>query len=251
MKILLLAILILLLPSVSYAQVIGVGVSEIMKMEILGLEYNSLIENGEPLKVSFEVSNIGSVGYRARIRLDIFNRTNPLQTVWSSEENLPPGVGYHFNVYYPVNYEGKFKARVRVYYANEIEEVKSFDFQVKKTTPPEKSFSITNFMTYKEEVEFNLKSNETLENILIVPTNCPTGWICEQKKLDKIRENEINKISLYYSPSLWKESGITINVFMEDGKYDTTETFMLQKVGFLRQFLHDFSKSFRYFSIFL
>lgn len=251
MKILSLIIVILLLQSVAYAQFIGVGVSEVLKTEVLGLEYNSLIENGEPLKVSFELSNIGSIGYRARVRLNIYNRTNLLQTVWSSEENLPPGIGYHFNVYYPVNSEGKFKARVRVYYANEIEEVKSFDFQVKKIISPKNTFYITNFRTYKEEVEFNLRSNETLENILIVPTNCPTGWVCEQKKLDGIKENETKKISLFYNPSLWKESGITINIFTEDGKYGTTETFVMKKVGFLSQFLHDFSKLFKDFSIFL
>ncbi|MDI6826312.1 MAG: hypothetical protein QMD36_03940 [Candidatus Aenigmarchaeota archaeon] len=250
MKILSLAIVILLLPSVAYAQVIRVGIQEVLKTEVLGLEYNSLIENGEPLKVSFELSNTGSVGFRARVRLDIFNQSNLLQTVWSGEENFPPGTGYRFNVYYPIHSEGKFKAKVRVYFANEIEEIKSFDFHVKKVIVPEKSFDIMSFRTYKEEVEFMLKSNKTLENVLIVPV-CPTGWVCEQKKLDRIKGNETKKITLFYEPSLWKESGITINVFTEDGKYGMTEAFMMRRVGILRQFLHDFSKLFGYFSIFL
>lgn len=245
MKILPFIIIILLLPSLVYAQIISVGVSEILKTEILGFSYNSLIENGEPLNVSFELSNTGSVGYKARVRLDIFNRTTLLQTIWSNEENFPPGKNYRFNVYYPVTSEGKFKAIVRIYYAKEIEEIKSFDFQVKKTIIPENVFSITDLNTYEKEIEFNLMSNKTFDNVLIIPTNCPIGWVCEQKKLDKIKGNEINKISLFYEPSLWKESGITINIITEDGKYGTTEGFVMKRVGPFKQFLHDFLKLFR------
>lgn len=248
MRILPLIIVILLLPSLAYAQVVSVGVSEVLKMEILGLEYNSLIENGEPLRVSFEVSNTGSVGFTARVRLDILNQSNLLQTVWSNEEAFPPGTDHRFNVYSPVNLEGRFKARVKVYFANEIEEVKSFDFRVKKVIIPEKPFDIERFRTYNEEIEIRLKSNRTLENVSIVPI-CPIGWICEQKKLDIIKENEIKDIILSYESSLWKESGITIYIFTDDGKYGTTETFIMKKVDSFSQFIHDFLKLFRHFSI--
>jgi len=245
MKTLSLAIIILLLPSVVYAQVINVGVSEVLKKEVLGLKYNSVIENGEPLKVSFEFFNPGSVGYKARVRLDIFNRSEILQTLWSSEEDFPPSASYHFELYYPVNYEGKFKAKIRVYYANEIEEIKSFDFQVKKIISAKKTFEITNFRTYKDEIEFDLMSDETLENVLVVPTNCPIGWVCEQKKLDKIKVNETKKVTLFYESSLWKESGISINVFTQDGKYVMNEAFSMKRVDFLRQLFHDILKLFR------
>jgi hypothetical protein len=250
MRLLCFIALLLLLPSLAYAQIISVGIAEVLKIEILGLEYNSVIESGEPLKVSFELSNIGSIGFRARARLDIFNQSNLLESVWSSEEDFPPSKGYRFNLYYPINSEGKFKARVRIYYANEIEEIKSFDFRVKKIITPEKVFEITSFTTYEKEIEFILKSNRTLENILIVPF-CPRAWVCEQKKLGSIKANETTKVTLFYEPSLWRESSIKINVFTEDGKYATTENFTMRRVGFLRQFIHDFSKFFRYFSIFL
>lgn len=238
-------IIILFLPILVNTQEIKIGIKEVLDIQTSGFSYNSLIEKGEPLKVSFELFNSGSTGYRARVRLDIFKQNNLIQTVWGSEEDFVPGVTHHFDIYYPVNIAGNFKAELKVYFANEIKEMKSFNFQVKKTTPPDNTFQIKYFNTYEKEMEFNIISNKSLEKVLIVPTNCPMGWVCEQKKLEKIKENELNKITLHYEPSLWKESDIIISVLTEDGKFITTEPFTLRRVGTLKQFLHDFSRTFR------
>jgi hypothetical protein len=234
--------MIIFLSFIVKAQEVKVGVLEVLEVEPLNLKYNSLIENGEPLKVSFELFNSGSAGYKARVRLDIFNKNNLLQSSWSNEEDFVPGATHHFDIYYPVNIIGNFKAELKIYFANEIKELKSFNFQVKKITLHENPFYIENFNTYEKEIEFNIISNKTLDKILIIPTNCPIGWVCEQTKIEKIKENELSKITLYYEPSLWKESDIAINVLTEDGKYITIKSFTLRKVGMFKQFLHDFSR---------
>jgi len=237
--------MIIFLPIVVNAQETKVGVKEVLDIETLGMKYNSLIENGEPLRVSFELFNSGSVGYKARVRLDIFKQNDLLQTVWSSEENFVPGVAHHFDIYYPVNLVGNFKVKLKVYFANEMKELKSFNLQVKKTTLADDTFDIKDFTTYEKEIEFNIVSNKTLEKVLIVPTNCPMGWVCEQTKIERIKENDLNKVTLLYEPSLWKESDITINILTEDGKYITTKSSTLKKVSALRQFFRDFPKIFK------
>jgi hypothetical protein len=237
--------MIIFLPIIVNTQEIKVGVKETLEIEALGLKYNSLIENGEPLKVSFELFNVGSVGYKARVKLNIFNQSNLLQTVWSNEKDFAPGITHHFDIYYPINQVGNFKVELKVYFADEIKELKSFNFQVKKTTLPENTFDMRDFNTYEKEIEFKIISNKTLEKLLIIPTNCPMGWICEQTKIERMKENELNEITLSYEPSLWKESDITINVLTEDGKYLTNKPFTLRRVGMLRQFLHDFSRIFK------
>jgi hypothetical protein len=250
MKLLLfLIITIIFLPIIVNSQEVKVNIKGTLDIEALNLKYNPLIENGEPLKVSFELFNSGSIDYKARVRLDILKQNNLLQTVWSNEEDFVPGATHHFDIYYPVNLVGNFNAELKIYFANEIKDLKSFNFQVKKITLPDRAFDIKNLNTYEKEIVFNIISNKTFEKILIVPTNCPIGWICEQTKIEKINENELNKIKLYYIPSLWKESDININIFTEDGKYITTKTFTLKRVGILRQFLHDFLITFqRFFS---
>jgi hypothetical protein len=242
-------ITIIFLPIIINAQEIKVDVLEILDVEVQGLKYNSVINNGEPLKVSFDLFNSGSVGYKARVRLDIFKQNNLTQTLWSNEEDFFPGVSHHFDIYYPVNMIGNFKAVLKVYLANEIKEMKPFNFQVKKTTLPSETFDIKDFNTYEKELEFNIISNKTIEKVLIIPTNCPLGWICEQKKIERIKESDLSKIELSYEPSLWKESEITINILTEDGKYITTKSFTLKRVGTWKQFLHDFIRIFnKYYS---
>ncbi len=239
---------IMFLPTIIKAQEIDVNVIEIIKINILGLKYNSLIENGEPLKASFELFNSGSVGYKARVRLNIYKQNKLMQTLWSSEEDFAPGVNHHFDMYYHVNLVGSFKVELKVYVADEIRELKSFNFQVKKINPSNNTFNIKDIKTYEEEIEFNLISKNNLENILIIPTNCPLGWICEQKKIEKIKQNEPVEIKLFYKPGLWKENQITINILTEDGKFIKAENFNLKRESTFNQFIHDFIKLFRKYS---
>ena len=240
MKLLFFLITIFIFLSIAVnAQEIKVNVIETLKIEALGLKYNSSIENGEPLKISFEVFNTGSVGYKTRVRLDIYKQKELIQTLWSNEEDFIPGVIHHFDIYYPTTQVGNFKAELKFFFANEIKELKSFNFQVKKVTLHENIFDIKEIETYENEIELKIISNKTLENVLIIPTNCPIGWICEQTKIEKINSNELSQINLPYESNLWRDSDITFNILTEDGKYITTKSFTLKKVGNFKQFLHD------------
>ena len=230
MKFVFLIIFILLfLPYLSYSQEVKVGVKEILESEITSLKYNSLLESGEPFKVSFELYNSGSVGYRARVRLDIINQTNLYYTGWSEEKSLWPGSSGYFEVYwYPVNITGSLEAKVMIYYANNIKELEPIKFKIVGIGNPEKDIEITDFKTYEDRIVVGLKSNKELENIIIVPSGYPYGWIFEQSKIDKISKGEEKKVELKYESTIWKETEVMIHVFTEDGKHYTSKSFLMQ-----------------------
>ena len=221
--------ILLSLPYFSYAQEVKVGVKEILESEITSFKYNSLLESGEPFKVSFELFNSGSIGYRARVRLDILNQTNLYYTGWSEEKSLWPGSSGYFEVHwYPVNITGDLEARVMIYYANDIKELKPIKFKIVGIGTPEKDIEITGFKTYEDRIVVGLKSNKELEDIIIVPSGYLYGWIFEQSKIDKISKDEEKKVELKYEPTIWKETEVMIHVFTEDGKYYTSKSFLMK-----------------------
>jgi hypothetical protein len=226
-----LSISFILILGISCAQVVDISIAEVIEIEIKDIDYSSTITDGKPFNVKVELYNSGSIGYKARIRLDIFDHDDLVFTGWGDEKHFVPGNQKIYDLYwYPSDLEGEFKTSIWVYYANEIKKIKPIKFQVKPTEEtPGDILRILNFRTYDEEIEFLLKGNKSLENIIIVPSNYPTGWIFEQTKIDKLESGSIEIVNLKYEPSLWKSSDVTINVFTEDGKYYTSKSFSLER----------------------
>jgi hypothetical protein len=230
MKFLIILILSLfLILSISKAQVVDVNIKEVTRVETTRLDYNSSIADGKPFKLNIELFNSGSIGYKNRVRLDIFDKDNLIFTGWSEENDFFPGNRKMYDLYwYPSDYKGKFKASIRIYYANEIDEIKKISLDVKPfKKSPESIFEIIDFKTYEDEIVLLLKANKTVENIIVVQSNYPTGWIFEQYKINKLGKGDIKIINLKYEPTLWKDSNVIINIFTEDGKYYTSKSFTL------------------------
>lgn len=245
-------IFLFLLPCLSNAQKIGVGITETINFDVLVFNYTSSIKIGEPFRVGFELHNTGSVGYKARVRLNVLNGSKILYTGWSQEESFIPGERHYFEIYYPVAMIGKFEARVRLYLANEIEEIKTVNFNVQGLGKQEDVVEIRDFETYTGEVQFILKSNETLKNVLVIPSDYPLGWIFEQRKIENLEKGYLKIVILPYEETLWKPSNVKIEILTEDGKYRTVKIFNLKKVDFIREFLHKLSSFLRdYLSIIL
>lgn len=238
-----------LILSTSRAQVVHVNIKEVIEVEVTRIDYNSTITDGRPFKVNIELFNSGSVGYKARIRLDIFDQDNLVFTGWSDEKHFFPGNQKTYDLYwYPLNVGGEFKASIRIYFANEIKKVKPIKFEIRPAEEtPENVFEILDFRTYDEEVEFLLKTNKTLESIVIVPSSYPTGWIFEQAKINKLESGSIKIINLKYEPSLWKQTDVTINIFTEDGEYYTSESFTLKRETFFWKHVYRIINALRVF----
>jgi len=220
---------IVILPSLLSAQLIEVDIEEVLGLEILGLEYDSKLKLGEPFKVGFEVFNSGSVGYRARVRLEIVDE-DLYYNSWSKEISLWPGENRYFEVYsIPMNRTGNFTAKVRIYLANEIKELNPIKFEVKEITITEKDIQITQFRVYENKVDVGISSDQELKNVIIVPSDYPMGWIFEQSKIDELDINEEKKVELKYEPTIWKPTEIMIHVFTEDGKHYTNKSFLMER----------------------
>jgi len=237
MKKILFMLFILLLISIANAQLIKVNIAEVLNGNITSLVYNPNM-NTNLFKITTEFFNTGSIGYKARARLDIFSQSNLLYTAWSKEASLIPGVKSSFDMYwYEPNMTGNFSGRLRVYYANEIKE-SEIRFKIKNFTISQDIFEISDLRTYDNYIKFSLKSPQTLSNVIVFPSKYPLGWIFEQTKIEKLNQNDKISVALPYQPSLWIPNEVTIAVVTEDGKYYSSKTFTLVKEEGLLKYIH-------------
>ncbi len=238
--------IVLFIP-LSNAQIIGVGITEKLEGKVTSMSYDPNVSNVFNIKIEF--TNTGSVAYRARARLDIFDENNLLFIGWSSEGDFKPGSMKIFLIHWNPFNPGNFTGRLRIYYANEMIELDPLELNVLETQKSENVFEIQDFKTHDDEIEFSFKSNKALDDVVIIPSRYPKGWIFEQKFIEKINENDLNRINLPYKPSLWSPSEVTVEIVTEDGKYHTSKTFLMEKEKSTFNFISYFIKIIRIFSI--
>lgn len=244
------AILLLLITITAIASAQGVEISiiELLRGKINSVFYDSSVDT--VLKATTEFYNTGSAGYSTRIRMDIFNESfneseSDLETSgllyrgWSKELPMVPGLHEIFPIYwYPHDQTGNFIAKVRAYYGDEIVESDEIQFEVKDVPVPEDVFEIKRFRTYETYMKFDLKASESANNVIIIPSGYPMGWIVEQTKIESMNKNDVTRVVIPYEPSLWESAEITMNVVTEDGEYFTSESFALEKETGPREFIN-------------
>lgn len=226
-------LLVFLIPLVS-AGVVNIGVKMDIRGNISAVFYN--ISNGV-LKINPEFYNTGSVAYKARVRLNVLNSTDTIFTGWSKEETLMPGERKNFEIYGYILRTENIIAKLRVYYGQEIDQ-REMKFKVTKNDITEDVFQIKNFRTYDNFIKFQIRSNKSLNNVLIVPKNYMMGWVFEQMKIEKLDENKNIEVVIPYESDVWLSHDMNIDVFTEDGKYYSTFSFNLQKEKGLEKYVN-------------
>lgn len=224
--------------------IINIVISEFIDVDIIGLKYENILRYGKPLNVSFEIFNSGSIGSKIRVRLDILENNKTIFTGWSNEVELQPGSKKYLEIYwYPFNKTGEFVGRLRAYVANEILELDYIKVNVKDFVSENSSIKIISPKIYSDRITFFIKSDKDLRNILIVPSNYPTGWIVNQKILERVKSNVLNYVEIEYYPSIWKKDTLTIFVLTEDGKYYGYSSFELKKANKMEEIMFYILKS--------
>jgi len=201
----------------------------------LSILYFGLMNNGI-FNATYRFSNNGSVPYKVRGRLDIYNETGYLIfTGWSQEFEFYPSKTKIFETYwFPINDTGNFTAEIKIYYGNEIYSSDKIEFSIKETHQLESLKLGTKVKVYDGEIDLNFNSDIDLENFILIPYKYPKGWIFEQTRLKGKRA------SIGYSPTVWVEGKtLTFLLISEDGKYGNFQEVQIKKEHGIIRFLHN------------
>ena len=218
----------------AYSSVIEVDVSKALKVDISSFSYDCVMNIVE---FNVESYNTGTIGYKSRTSIDIFNENGIVFKGWGKENTLMPGGRENSEIYWYTNSTGNFTVRVRIYYGNEIME-KNFSIEKNVSSDSENVFEIRNFRTYDDFVVFDVIPKNDVENVVFIPSNFPLGWIFEQTKIDSIRDGNTKTVSIIYKPSVWYERDIYLEIASDNGKYYTGEFFKLKKETGIKRLLH-------------
>jgi hypothetical protein len=224
---------------ISYSPHIELEIQPKLLTELYDLNYNYSLEN-DVFNLGFKFSNVGSIPFTAKARIDIFEGSNHVFTGWTEEVPFQVGNAKRFNLYwFPYNITDDFKALLRVYYAHEIMDDGSIYFRVNNTVIPEEAIKIPDLKVYENEFVLTLKSNRDLENIILIPLNYPESWFVPQKKIDQLKEDKKYNLKIDFDPSLWKPGHkITFQAITEDGKYFGESIFELRKEGAVKTLIY-------------
>jgi hypothetical protein len=231
-RILIIILFLFLIAGTANAIEIKVNISEVLN--VTAYSFSDLTNN--IFKGTYELYNTGSLGYKARIRIDILKEEHTLFTGWSDEKALMAGEMKTFEVYWYTAELGNYSIRTRIYYGNEIRDLNETKIEIKNVIPAKDVFQIKNFRTYDKSIKFTLISNQSLSDVIIIPTNYPTSWIFEQKKIN-LEANRRKIVVLPYD-GLFYSRPVTIMIFTEDGRYATTKTFQMEKEVGLMKYIH-------------
>ena len=188
--------------------------------------------------------NTGSIEYAARARIDIVDGEQVLFTGWSEKKELNPGQRKGFVVYGYKPDASNLSVRARLYHGNEISElgpVAISGSEADGATPPLSAFSIMNFRVYDSHIRFDIASNQSVEDILIIPQGLPATWVIEQAKIGSMRAGSVNEVILYYETGFFRERDITIAAATEDGRYYSGQSFQLRKESGIAKYINLFT----------
>ncbi len=208
-----------LLPVVAASNV-EVRVAEYLKGEFVLTNYTL---NDNILNATTEFYNSGSVSYRLRMRLDVYDGVN--RSVWSDERTLLPGSREHYTIFWPVR-NNNITARFRAYFANEIMPEKSAALAAPQQNRSD-VFEIANIKTSGSRIEFDVTSNKSAD-IMAVAVSYPTAWIFEESGMHHVENNSIVRVGMNYKADIWSPASITVAIFSYDGKYYTEKKVKLE-----------------------
>lgn len=227
MKRILLGLLIFLTVfiSVSYSSLIDVQITEILMGNLTAITYDN---SSNSVKLVSEVYNTGSIGYKNRVRMEVFNDSKLIFTGWSKEKVLMPGDKKTFETYW-YEQNGVYSIKMRMYFGNEIKEVKTFDLKLDNYKQPEDVFEITGFRTYDNFIVFDVKSKMDVENVVIMPSQYRYGWVFEQESIESMSANVSKAVKINYHPTVWSPSGMSIRIVSDEGVYYSEEAFEMNR----------------------
>ncbi len=198
-----------------FALRIDVSVNDNLGVQITSLNYDSISDR--PVRINLETYNSGSIGYTARVRIDVMNGSSLVSSLWSREYALTPGDRKTADIYWFLPEAGNFTFVPKIYYANEIFAGETYPLQIipQQTTDV---FSVKDFRVYDDYIRFLVKSNGTVRDTVFLPVSYTKGWIFGQARLAYLDGNW-TEVAIPYKPALWTDGQkMTLLTVSEDGR---------------------------------
>ena len=157
--------------------------------------------------------------------MDAYEYGRRKTTSWSKEAYILPGDNEMFTnyMYLPL---GNYTLLLKLYFCNDIMEVREFNVSIKKEINVSSEVSVKENVG-KDKIILQIQTDTPVEKLIVTPFIYPVGWIFESGEATP--ENKYYKVELPYRPTIWKEANITIVIVSSNGEFIATHTVEIKK----------------------
>jgi hypothetical protein len=171
--------------------------------------------------------NTGSVGCKVRARAEFFREDELKYVAWSQAKEVWPGALAVLNSFVTLP-EGNYSFHLFIHHC-----YLTFDkgwYNITFTNSYLGSgIEVKFFKTFKNNLELKIKNNaDKVENLVIIPTSYPFGWIFESAIIEEIEKGEEKTVRINYEPSIWQEENVTLVIGNLEGKVFLEKTFEMK-----------------------
>ncbi|UCG95913.1 MAG: hypothetical protein JSV92_02630 [archaeon] len=186
------------------------------------IEYFELEKNVDSVqRFVIQWYNSESVSCRSRMEYRIGKGGGKYETVWSDEREMPVGVSRHFEAYWLPEEKGNYSTVLVIHHCHDAIKSEAFNFSVESVPRSEETIGIEARNLPGKKIEVMLDSDTDVEDLIVIPTNYPAGWIFSSKRLENLEAGEGAKLVLDYEPSVWMEEKVDLQAVSLDGRYSS------------------------------
>ncbi len=224
-KMLPLFLCILLLPSLALAPRIDVVIKGNIGGSVEYFEMESEVNSVQEFLLQWY--NSESVSCKSRMEFEIYSGEY-VESVWSESRDMLPGVSDSFRAYWVPAEPGNYSVKIVVHHCQDEIESGMMNFSVNSVPEPEESINMRMENEPGRKIKVYLESEKDLENVLVVPSDYPMGWIFSGVKTD-LKDGEEKALEMGYEASVWREELVTLQALTSNGLYSSEKTRFLLK----------------------
>lgn len=234
MKSIFLVLMMASLPS-ALALVVAVEVGEVIEGYSPYFEVNGGVQN-VPQRFLMVWENSGSVGCGVLMQVEVYqvglNGSKLVSTSWSNNTPIESGGTETLEAYWLPGEPGDYIANFTLHLCRRIVGGAVVDFQVEpKDRSFEKApFEVRGITNDYGRITIELESNRDIEDLVVIPSGYPRGWVMQSKSFRGIRGNKTYHLGLAYEAAIWREEPLSIKIITKDGRYSIETPYTLQKV---------------------
>ncbi|MBN2518299.1 MAG: hypothetical protein JXB14_05620 [Candidatus Altiarchaeota archaeon] len=178
-----------------------------------------------PFRFLITWENTGSVGCDVVLRTDVYakeaEKKSHVYTAWSESTPIESGATGNIEAYWLPGEPGEYEANLSIILCNNFLQVLQANISINESqgTFEKAPFEVLRVENDEKQVEFEVKSEEDLEELIIIPTKYPLGWRVDSKAFRNIGGDEPKILSLDYEPGIKGEKEITFELLANGGKY--------------------------------
>lgn len=211
------------------AQALQVQVDVVEKADAQVLVFQ---EPAGVLRLVADVRNTGSTPLAGRPRVELWNASGRVATLWGGAVVVEPGstAGSEMDWYDPAHRE--LEARIRFVTLTDVVEGRALNVTLSPGASAD-PFGVSAVRTAGDYIRLEVRSSAEMGEVFVFPVDSPPGWVIEPARIASIPAGKAREARLRYETGLFRERFLAVRIASADGSAVRTERLWIERRPFI------------------